>query len=193
VKMYKAEWKEAGKEVEVVVDGSGKLISKEAEEKEEEGEESEEVAELHVEEMKLEEAPAAVQAAITGEAGTFKSMEVDHIRGKDKEYFEAEIRKAEGGEFKVAVAVDGKVLGREELRKVELGDVPEVVSKAILGLVPQDKIEEIEEATSGDQKFYDVEFVKKDREIKYRFTSQGECIAKYVEKENAKEEEDERD
>jgi uncharacterized membrane protein YkoI len=191
VKMYEAEWMENGKEVEVLVDENGKLVSKKAEE-DEEAEESEEIAEFHVEEIELSEAPAAVQQAINGEAGTDESIEIDHLRGEEKEYFEAEVRRAEGSEIRIAVAPDGTILGREEIRKVSLDSIPEVVVKAVLEHIAKDKIQEIEEATAGEQKFYDLELVKDGKEIKLRFSALGKPLAKFIEKTSPQEDEDER-
>ena len=106
---YETKWEAGGHKHEIAVAKDGKVLSLE-------------------EIIKLAEAPEAVRAAITKEAGENKVLEVEKVLEKGKTFFEAEIKNATG---KVAVRFDakGKVLEREN-PDAEKAEKPEKGEKA---------------------------------------------------------------
>lgn len=90
---YEAEWMAGGHKHEIAVAKDGKVLA---------------VEEI----ITLKEAPEAVQAAITKEAGSDKIAEVEKVTEKGKTAYEATIRQAKG-DLVVKVSEKGKVLERE--------------------------------------------------------------------------------
>jgi len=87
---YEAEWKVAGREVEITLAEDGKILARE-------------------QEITLEQAPQAVREAILKAAGDNKVKEVSRITRGDKTCFEAEW-KANGKEIEIQLAEDGTIL-----------------------------------------------------------------------------------
>ena len=94
VESIEAVWEVKGRVHEITVGLDGTVLSEE-------------------EIIPLDEAPAAVQAAIRKEAGDRKIIEVERVKEKGKTLFEAVIKTAKG---KLELKLDeaGKELGREE-------------------------------------------------------------------------------
>jgi len=62
-------------------------------------------------EVKLEDCPAAVQKTITDNANGGKIVEVEKSTSKDGAVvYEAEVKSADGAEFDIEVAADGKLI-----------------------------------------------------------------------------------
>ena len=90
---YEAAWTAGGHKHEIAVAKNGKV--------------------LNIEEIiSLKEVPAAVQAAITAEAGKRKVLEVEKVIAKGKTVYEAEIKEGKG-KVVVTFTEAGKVLERE--------------------------------------------------------------------------------
>ena len=90
---YETTWEAGGHKHEIAVAKDGKVLSLE-------------------EIIKLAEAPEAVRAAITKEAGENKVFEVEKVLAKGKTHYEAVITKGKGKE-EVSFSEKGKVLERE--------------------------------------------------------------------------------
>ena len=92
---YEAVWTADGHQHEIAVAKDGKVLSLE-------------------EIITLAEAPEAVRAAITKEAGDHQVIEVEKVLENGKTHYEATIKKGKGkGKEAVSFSEDGKVLERE--------------------------------------------------------------------------------
>ena len=175
--VYEAEFVVGGKEVEIKVDPSGKLLSRKVEEEDDD-------------EVSLNEVPAAVKATILKETKGGKIKEIEREKEDGKIVYEVEFVLA-GKKCAITVDPAGKLLGKEVA--VTLDEVPAPVKATILKEAKGAKIKEIEKETKNGRVIYEAEFVVDGKEVEIKVDPSGKLLGREVEKEDDDKDDDDDD
>lgn len=105
-------------------------------------------------ELKLAEAPAPVQAAVTQAVGAGKLEKLMKESEDGQTVYEAEIEGPGDVDRSVKVSASGQVL--EEETEVEAKDAPASVMQAVRGKYPSQRVKEFALVKAGGASFYEV-------------------------------------
>lgn len=138
------------------------------------------------EEITLDQAPAAVQAAILKEAAGAKITEIEKETKDGKTVYEAEFVR-DGKEIEITIAPDGTVLGREAEDEgddeddgddddLDMSQVPEPARAALMKLAGGAKITEVEREKEHGAVVYEAEWMANGVEHEAAVTAEGALV-----------------
>jgi uncharacterized membrane protein YkoI len=130
----------------------------------------------------LDQAPAAVQAAVKKVIGTNKMEELTKETEDGKVVYEVEFE-ANDVDHSASISEDGKVL--EEEMEVEMKDLPAAVAKAFKDAAGKDgEVEEAEKVMADGKTFYEAEVESGEETFEVKVAEDGKVLSKTKEKED---------
>ena len=150
--------------------------------------------------VSIEQAPAAVRAALLAQAqgGAIREIEMENENGQA--VYEAEVT-IDGKEVKVKVAADGTVLGKEAddedegddgngeeedegEEQVSLTEVPGAVQATLVKEAAGAEIKEIEKEDEGGRVVYSADVILNGQEVELKVAPDGTLLGKEVDNED---------
>ena len=128
--------------------------------------------------MTMDQVPALVKDAITKEAGANQVKSIALVTKGDQKRYEAEWT-ADGKEIEINLDADGKVTEREVV--VAMDSVPAAVKDAITKEAGANKVDQVEEVTAGDQKWYEAEWTVNGKAVEIKVGTDGKVMSKEAE------------
>lgn len=119
--------------------------------------------------MALEEAPAAVQKTIRAQVGKGKLDSISKSVDEGETSYDVDFTTADGKAQTLTLGADGKI----QAQQIALAEAPEAVRKMIETQVGQGKLGGVYKNMDEGETFYDVDYVKGDKELDFTVGADG--------------------